>query len=173
NRDLEKSIEAGEFRQDLYYRLNVISVELPPLRERKTDIPALARHFLDRFRMEEGVRVRDISGEAMDLLCRYDWPGNVRQLRNIVESMVVVDYDEKLDLDDLPEELIPTAEQVGADPATGLPNGSLGIDALVGKTLEEVELMFINATLAATGGNREEAAKMLGIGERTLYRKIK
>ncbi len=173
NRNLEEAVEAGTFRRDLYHRLKVVTIRIPSLRERSGDIPVLLDHFLKMFTKRHNKTVRGITLPARRVLFAYDWPGNVRQLRNIVESMVVVDYDEKLDLDDLPEELIPTAEQVGADPATGLPNGSLGIDALVGKTLEEVELMFINATLAATGGNREEAAKMLGIGERTLYRKIK
>ena len=96
----------------------------------------------------------------------YDWPGNVRQLRNVIESMVVVDYDEVLDLDDLPSELNDSTE-----PAHD--GGASSLHALVGQPLSELERIFIQETLKVTGGNREEAAKMLGIGERTLYRKIK
>jgi two-component system response regulator HydG len=98
---------------------------------------------------------------------RYDWPGNVRQLRNVIESMVVVDYDEVLDVDDLPAELAPAVGEVEVVSERD------GLNELVGKPISEIEKLFIGETLKATGGNREEAAGMLGIGERTLYRKIK
>jgi len=126
----------------------------------------LIDHFLKQFAKQHKKQVKGMSPAARRRLQNYDWPGNVRQLRNIVESMVVVDYDGLLDMDDLPEEL---AEETA--PAQE-PSGS-SMNALVGKPLEEVERLFIAETLGFTGGNREEAAKMLGIGERTLYRKIK
>ncbi len=112
--------------------------------------------------------IRGISTAARRRLLAYDWPGNVRQLRNVIESMVVVDFDEVLDLDDLPAELAPAGGDAGAAPA-----GQDGLHELVGKSLSELEALFIGETLKVTGGNRDEAANMLGIGERTLYRKIK
>jgi two-component system response regulator HydG len=113
--------------------------------------------------------IQGISTAARRRLLAYDWPGNVRQLRNVIESMVVVDFDGVLDLDDLPAELAPT----GVGENNTAPGGEAGLHDLVGKSLSELEGLFIGETLKVTGGNREEAAEMLGIGERTLYRKIK
>lgn len=166
NRNLEEAIAAGTFRRDLYYRLKVITIYLPRLADRSQDIPLLIEHFIKQFSARHAKTVKSISTAARRTLMAYDWPGNVRQLRNVIESMVVVDYDEVLDLDDLPPELGGPDETSGDQPA-----GSLA--SLVGKPLEELERLFIAETLRFTGGNREEAAKMLGIGERTLYRKIK
>lgn len=165
NRDLEEAIQAGTFRSDLYHRLKVVTIRLPTLRERTADIPVLIDHFIRLLSKRHGKQVRGMSPAARRRLLAFDWPGNVRQLRNVVESMVVVDYDGLLDMDDLPEEL--------ADPAPTPESPSLSLTALVGKPLEEVERLFLAETLRLTGGNREEAARMLGIGERTLYRKIK
>jgi two-component system response regulator HydG len=167
NRDLEKAIAAGMFREDLYHRLKVVTIKLPRLAERREDIPLLVDHFLKEHASRHQKRIRGISTGARRRLLSYDWPGNVRQLRNVIESMVVVDYDEVLDVDDLPEELVPAS----ADPAAG--DGASGLHELVGKSLNDIEALFIGETLKVTGGNREEAAGMLGIGERTLYRKIK
>jgi len=111
--------------------------------------------------------VRSVSTAARRRLLAFDWPGNVRQLRNVIESMVVVDLDEVLDLDDLPAELAPSDGEAAAAAGTD------GLHELVGKSISEIESLFIAETLKVTGGNREEAAAMLGIGERTLYRKIK
>jgi len=166
NRDLEESIQAGTFRADLYHRLKVVTIRLPTLRERSQDIPVLIDHFTRLFCKKHGKQVRGMSSAARRKLLAYHWPGNVRQLRNFMESMVVVDCDGLLDLDDLPEELAEPAEPAG-EPAT------LCLASLVGKPLSELERLFVAETLRANGGNREEAAKMLGIGERTLYRKIK
>jgi len=166
NRNLEDSIETGAFRSDLYHRLKVVTVRLPTLRERSADIPVLIDHFIKLFTKKHGKQVRGVSPAARRKLLAYPWPGNVRQLRNAVESMVVVDYDGLLDLDDLPEELAEPAEAASESPAASL-------TSLVGKPLEEIERLFIAETLRVTGGNREEAAHLLGIGERTLYRKIK
>jgi len=171
NRHLEDAIAAGFFRSDLYHRLKVVTIAIPTLRERAADIPLLIEHFVRQFSRRHGKSIKGVSLAARVKLGSYPWPGNVRQLRNVVESMVVVDCDETLDVDDLPLELDPgTAAPVAAAPA-GEPQA--GLAALVGRPLEEVERLFIAETLRLTGGNREQAAEMLGIGERTLYRKIK
>jgi len=166
NRNLEKQIAAGTFRSDLYHRLKVVTVVLPRLVERSQDIPLLIEHFIKQFAKRHDKPIKSMSTAARRRLMAYDWPGNVRQLRNVVESMVVVDYDGVLDVDDLPAELAGPTDS--APEATG---DSLG--RLVGKPLAEIERLYIAETLKLTGGNREEAAAMLGIGERTLYRKIK
>lgn len=166
NRNLEDAIEAGTFRRDLYHRLKVVTIRLPTLRERSQDIPVLVEHFIKQFARQHGKQIRGIAPIARRRLLAYEWPGNVRQLRNVVESMIVVDYDGLLDVDDLPEELADQGEAAEAAPTTSLAH-------LVGKPLPEIERLFIVETLRLAGGNREEAAKMLGIGQRTLYRKIK
>jgi two-component system response regulator HydG len=166
NRDLEESIAAGTFRDDLYHRLKVVTIVLPRLVDRAQDIPLLIEHFIRLFTRRHHKTVKSISTAARLKLMAFDWPGNVRQLRNVIESMVVVDYDGVLDLDDLPTELSGPVAAPAAAPA-----GSLA--SLVGKPLTEIEKLVIGETLKFTGGNREHAAEMLGIGERTLYRKIK
>jgi two-component system, NtrC family, response regulator HydG len=168
NRDLEKAIAAGTFREDLYHRLKVVTIKLPRLVDRREDIPLLIDYFIKEHARRHQKTIRGISTSARRRLLAYDWPGNVRQLRNVIESMVVVDIDEVLDLDDLPEELAP----VGGTEAAAA-TGQNGLHELVGKSLNDIESLFIGETLKVTGGNREEAAAMLGIGERTLYRKIK
>jgi two-component system response regulator HydG len=166
NRNLEDAIHAGTFRNDLYHRLKVVTIRLPNLRERSQDVPILIDHFIRLFSRKHGKQIKGVSPPARRKLLAFEWPGNVRQLRNVVESMVVVDYDGLLDTDDLPEELAEPAEPA-VEPATQ------SLTGLVGKSLEDLERLFIAETLRVTGGNREEAAGMLGIGERTLYRKIK
>ena len=166
NRNLEDGIAAGTFRSDLYHRLKVVSLRLPTLVERSQDIPILIDYFLRQFSAQHGKHIKGVSPAARHKLLSYSWPGNVRQLRNVVESMVVVDYDGLLDLDDLPEELAGPAEPAGQ------PAGAALVQ-LVGHSLQEIERLFIAETLRVTGGNREVAASKLGIGERTLYRKIK
>jgi two-component system, NtrC family, response regulator HydG len=170
NRNLEDAIAAGTFRSDLYHRLKVVTLVIPTLQERAADIPLLIEHFVRQFAKRHGKAIKGVSLAARVRLGSYAWPGNVRQLRNVVESMVVVDCDETLDVDDLPLELAP-------DPATPDAGGPVdmrtGLAALVGRPLEEVEKLFIAETLKLTAGNREQAADLLGIGERTLYRKIK
>jgi two-component system response regulator HydG len=167
NRDLETGIAAGTFREDLYHRLKVVTIRLPTLVERREDIPLLIDYFLKEHTKRHGKAIEGISTAARRRLIAYDWPGNVRQLRNVIESMVVVDFDGVLDVDDLPAELAPSAGEIAS------PDGQTGLHELVGKSLADLEGLFIGETLKATGGNREEAAEMLGIGERTLYRKIK
>ncbi len=166
NQNLEEGIAAGTFRSDLYHRLKVVTVRLPALAERSQDIPVLIDHFVKMFAKKHGKSIRGVSPSARRRLLTNDWPGNVRELRNVLESMVVVDYDGLLDVDDLPEELGDPPGHQSVPPEDSLA-------ALIGKPLEEIEKLFIVETLRVTGGNREEAAKVLGIGERTLYRKLK
>lgn len=168
NADLKEAMEKGTFRRDLYYRISVVTIYLPPLRERREDIPLLIEHFVKEFSKRHNKEVQGVSRAARQLLVAYDWPGNIRQLRNVIEGMLALDVDGLLDLDDLPTEL---AEMAGTL-SEGLPMGS-GTDFLIGRPLEDVERYYISRALELTGGKREEAAQMLGIGERTLYRKIK
>jgi two-component system response regulator HydG len=180
NRNLEEAIATGSFRSDLYHRLKVVTIAIPTLRERAADIPLLIEHFIRQFAKRHSKTIKGMSLAARMKLGSYDWPGNVRQLRNVVESMVVVDCDELLDVDDLPLELEPataadTSVALDASGAAAASAGDMpaGLAALVGRRLEEVERILITETLKLTGGNREQAAELLGIGERTLYRKIK
>jgi two-component system response regulator HydG len=166
HRDLQEWVAAGKFREDLLYRVNVVNITVPPLRRRVEDIRPLADRFIAQACATHQRAVGGVEASFYEALERYDWPGNVRQLRNVVESMVVVDYDGVLDLDDLPPELSGTEEAPSDAPPTSLAG-------MVGKPLEDLERLFIAETLRFAGGNREEAAKLLGIGERTLYRKIK
>jgi two-component system response regulator HydG len=169
NRNLEDAIVAGTFRSDLYHRLKVVTISLPPLRERAQDIPLLIEHFIRQFAKRHHKTIKSVSPAARMKLLAYEWPGNVRQLRNVIESMVVVDYDGVLDTDDLPGELAK-----GDEPMASSADGRGGtLASLVGRSMNDIERIFITETLAFTGGNREQAAQLLGIGERTLYRKIK
>lgn len=170
NRNLEESIAAGTFRRDLYHRLKVVTIVLPRLAERSQDIPLLIEHFTRQFAARHGKDIKSMTTAARRRLIAFEWPGNVRQLRNVVESMVVVDYDGVLDLDDLPDELTGGS---AAEPAAAGDAAAGNLTSLVGKPLEEIEKLFIAETLKLAAGNREEAARMLDIGERTLYRKIK
>lgn len=170
NADLKEMVAKGSFRKDLYYRLNVVNIVLPPLRERRADIPLLLDHFLKEMNARHSKQLEGFSKSARQALSAYDWPGNIRQLRNTVERMVVVDMDGLLDVDDLPDDIVPLHPIHNDSNQQTLPAGSEG---LVGKPLTEVEKHYIVRALELTEGNREEAARLLGIGERTLYRKIK
>ena len=175
NRNLEAAIAAGTFRSDLYHRLKVVTIVLPRIVERREDIPLLIEHFMKQFAKQHEKTIKSMSTAARRRLMTYDWPGNVRELRNVIERMVVVDGDGVLDVDDLPSELVEPGLVVdgvaGAVPLDAAQGDRLA--SLVGRPLEEIERLFITETLQAAAGNREEAARMLGIGERTLYRKIK
>jgi two-component system response regulator HydG len=164
NQDLRTMAKAGEFREDLLFRLQVVTIDLPPLRERSGDVPMLIDHFIGELAEEHGRAVRGITPEARALLVRYEWPGNVRELRNAVENMVVLSSGELLDVDDVPEHV---------RKATGSPGRSSGHYELAGRSLPEVERDLIEANLRLAEGNRQKAAKFMGIGERTLYRKLK
>lgn len=164
NRDLEAAVASAAFRQDLYFRLKVVTVKLPALRERKEDLPLLCNHFIKEFNQRHGKAVAGIAEPLRRAIHAYDWPGNVRELRNQIESMVIQDSDGTLNLDDLQE----------GDSLKRLSGGTKasGAQELVGRPLSEVERYYIEQTLELTQGNREEAARKLGIGERTLYRVI-
>lgn len=170
NADLKTLVEKKEFRDDLFYRLSVIRIFLPPLRERRSDIPLLMDHFVHMITEQMGKPVEGFSRGARQSLMKYDWPGNIRQLKNVIEHMFVVDTDGLLDVDDLPLD-IPPAEGFEGDHAQA--QSVSGSDSLIGRSLDEVEKYYIERALELTEGKREEAASMLGIGERTLYRKIK
>jgi two-component system response regulator HydG len=165
NRDLESAVAAGTFRQDLYYRLKVITVRLAPLRERREDIPLLCNQFIREFNQHYRKHVTGVAEPVRKLMNAYDWPGNVRELRNNIESMVVQDHDGILGLDDMQEgdtlRKVQLPDIHASSPAS-----------LIGRPLLEVERYFVQQALDKTGGNREEAARLLGIGERTLYRMI-
>ncbi len=165
NRDLEAAVQRGEFRSDLYYRLKVITVNLPPLRDRREDIVPLTDHFRKHFAKVHQKGVKSISPTATRRLFAYDWPGNIRQLRNAIETMVVLDTDGTLGVDDLPPELADAPEEAplsGGEPSH-----------LLGKPMADIEHWAILETLKLTNGNREEAAKILAISPRTLYRRLK
>jgi len=190
NRDLRERIANGEFREDLYYRLAVVEVEMPALRERLEDLPLLVDHFMHDFSERHGKSIPSISEDLLLVLRAHAWPGNVRELRNAVETMVVLDTDGVLGVEDLPmmlRALKPVAlpigqpsSETGAAAELGIVQEAEGVNPPgksdyppIGKTLEEVERDMILGTLEAMEGNRQKAAKQLGIGERTLYRKIK
>jgi two-component system response regulator HydG len=164
NHELTELIEQKKFRQDLYFRIKGVNITLPSLRSRAEDIPALIDYFLKEAAAETGSTVTGVTEAALMILMNYEWPGNIRQLRNCIRTMVVMCDRDKLDLQDLPPEIL-QRRQLAA--GAGAPSG------LAGVSLNDLEKQAIIDTLAKTKGNREKAAKILGIGERTLYRKIK
>ncbi len=158
NRDLRARVDSGEFREDLYYRLRVVELCLPPLRERVDDIPLLVRKFIDELAAENERPVRDITTEAMESIRAYSWPGNVRELRNTLESIIVLSLKEVIDREDLPSHIS------GLKPPTQI--------VRTGMTLEELEREAIRRTLLEHEGRRQQTADALGISVRTLQRKI-
>jgi DNA-binding NtrC family response regulator len=171
NRDLAAMVEHGSFRKDLFYRLNVVNLRLPSLRDRREDIPLLAAHFLDRISREHG-RKFTLSDEALRTMMRYDWPGNVRELENSVERACALSSGPVLHLGDLPTQLQQQGLEArraatarpGAEPAEGAPEL---------KTLAELERAAILDAIRTLNGDKLQAAKLLGIGKTTLYRKLK
>ena len=164
NQLLRERVKEGKFREDLLFRLQVVTIDLPPLRERPGDVPMLIDHFIGELSAEHDRQVRGITPEARALLVRHDWPGNVRELRNAIENMVVLSRSDVLDLVDVPEYV---------SGASGSASRSHGHYELAGRTLAEVERDLIEANLKLSEGNRQKAATFMGIGERTLYRKLK
>ena len=173
NHDLTNLVEEKKFRQDLYYRIKGVSITVPPLRERREDIPPLANFFLKEAVGETGSKVAGIIDAVMNIFAGYEWPGNIRQLRNTIRTMVVMSDRDKIDVHDLPPEINRVRQLPGG--STLLTAGSSNTQAKSASDmpLNEIERQAIIDTLAKTGNNREKAAKLLGIGERTLYRKIK
>jgi two-component system response regulator HydG len=160
NRELAKEVTQGRFREDLFYRLNVIAVTCPPLRERSEDIPLLVDHFVDNYCRKNARAPLRVTREALDRLTGYHWPGNVRELENVIERAVVLSTDTELRESDLPE---PIATATPRERALTFP---------LGTPLEEIERRVIHATLEHTGGDKRLAAQLLGIATRTIYRKL-
>ncbi|NQU42695.1 sigma-54-dependent Fis family transcriptional regulator [bacterium] len=160
NQDIEGAVRENRFREDLYYRLNVVKIQIPPLRERDNDIPILVEHFLEEFCEENSKPRLRISAKVMNALRQYTWPGNVRQLRNVIEGMVVLSTTKELTEKDLPPEV-----RVNSSDGKSL-------QLRVGASLADMEREMIRATLEHTAGNRAAAARVLGMGRKTLYRKI-
>ncbi len=159
NRDLQALVREGHFREDLFYRLNVVSIKVPPLRDRPEDIPALVQRFLDEFRALHHKSVQAFSPRTLRALMAYTWPGNVRELRNCVESLVVLGQGPVIELEDIPEHI-----------RSG--DGGEWVTLPVGAPLHEAEKTLILRTLARMGGNKSLAAQKLGIGLKTLYRRL-
>lgn len=163
NQDLARLVEEGKFREDLYFRIKGVNVRAPALRDRAEDIPEFIEYFLKEAVAETGSSISSITKSAENILVNYDWPGNIRQLRNCIRTMVVMCERDKLDMQDIPPDIVQRRQ---------LPPGKISKD-LGSLSLNELEKQAIVETLVRTGNNREKAAKILGIGERTLYRKIK
>ncbi len=161
NRDLREAVKHGSFREDLFYRLNVLTVNVPPLRDRKEDIPLLVKYFLNRFSTDHSA-VRDTSPEALYCLENYDWPGNVRELENVIRRAVALRKEDFI----LPEDLPPNLQ---IPPTENAQHMIRPVDA----TLTAYEKAAIQNALARSGNNRKKSAQILGIGEATLYRKLK
>jgi two-component system response regulator HydG len=163
NRDLDEMVAEKQFREDLFFRIKGVTLVLPPLRERREDIPLLIHYFLQEFAARYNREIDGISPAAQQMLVSYSWPGNIRQLRTALENMVVLTQGKILGPESLPAEIQPGAgaEQIG------------GMNNLVGISIEAAEKELIRNTLKMVDGNREQAAKILHIGERTLYRKIR
>jgi two-component system nitrogen regulation response regulator NtrX len=172
NKNLEEEIRAGRFRDDLYFRLNVIPFHVPPLRERRGDVPLLAHHFMQVLSAEHGRRPREISPSALDVLTRLPWPGNVRELRNIIERLVIMTPGERIEVDDLPSSL--PVVLPGAERPTG---GGSGVEPGERGTLaaarEEFEKGYILERYRESGGNMSRTAEALGVERSNLYRKMK
>ena len=160
NRPLAEDVANGRFREDLYYRLNVIQVEIPPLRERRDDIPLLAHHFLSAFATKNRKDVLGMASDAVDALSAYDWPGNVRELENVMERAVILSKTREVQKENLPESV-----------ASGNSDRQ-SVSIPLGTPLEEVEQLLIKETLRMTKGDKSTAARLLGIATRTIYRKL-
>jgi two-component system response regulator HydG len=162
NQELKKRCESGEFREDLYFRINGAEINVPPLRQRREDIPLLVNHALGKFSADMGRPRPTFTEPAMLRLVGYDWPGNVRELMNVVQRMAVLTDGDVVDIAQVPDE-IRSSES----------DSSYDVGSLAGIGLDKLEKEAIRQTLAMTGGNREQTSNLLGIGERTLYRKLK
>ncbi len=159
NKNLAEEVKAGRFREDLYYRLNVINIKVPPLRERKDDIPLLINHFIDVYAKENNKTIKGIDTRARSAIYQYSWPGNIRELQNCVQSSVVMASGDEITLDDLP----PSVSNFSKDDSIAIP---------VGITLDEAEKIIIQQNLAVNKGNKSKTADVLGIGRKTLHRKL-
>jgi DNA-binding NtrC family response regulator len=169
NKDLEAAVRRGDFREDLYWRLAVLSLHLPPLRERKEDIPLLCEHFIQRYNRELGKRIQTIAPRARDLLEAYPWPGNIRELESVLYEAMVMSDGSDLEERNLPLRIRTRAEAKDQDSLElGKP-----LPEMVQARSEEIEKRMIQKTLEATGGNKSRAAQLLGISRKTLFNKMK
>ncbi len=180
NKDLEQQVRKEEFRQDLYFRIKGATIHLLPLRQRREDIPPLIAHLIPRSAARMGKKIEEIDAAARNILVACDWPGNVRQLENVIENMVALSTGPRLEVQDVPQEILgPYSVQTVSTTALATispdasPAASQAITSLAGVNLADLERQAIEKTLEMVQGNREQAAKLLGLGERTLYRKIK
>jgi DNA-binding NtrC family response regulator len=160
NRNLEETVEEGGFREDLFYRLNVFGIKLPPLRERSEDIPLLAQTFIEEFNLKTDRLVKGMSRDAMNVIKKYSWPGNVRELKNVIERAVIVCQQDYIDVADLPENLTSKASKAPT------------VEFRLGQTMEDVERDFLFHTINFVDGNKTKAAKMLNISLKTLHNKL-
>jgi DNA-binding NtrC family response regulator len=177
NRDLESDVKAGRFREDLYFRINVVTIKLPPLRDRPGDIPILVAHFLAKLGRREGRAPATISAEALQSLRTYTWSGNVRELENAIDRAVAVAKDGVILPSDLPPEITARRRGAVAAPADSTPQPRQGTGAAASilddrPTLAELERRYIDIVLGECGGNKKKAAERLGIDRRTLYRAL-
>jgi DNA-binding NtrC family response regulator len=168
NKDPQEAVRKGELRMDLYYRLNLFHIRMPPLRERKEDLPLLAEALLATLNQKYGCRVTDVSAEVLELFGRHDWPGNVRELRNVLARAVILAGEGSIRREHLPPALSGLA--LAAPPAAG---SESGLYVPLGSRLRDVERELIERTLAYAGNNKTRAAAMLGIGLKTLHNKLK
>lgn len=167
HQDLEARVKEGAFREDLFYRINVVTMKIPPLRERREDIPVLIDHIVRRYARENRRRIEGISREALDLLIKYDYPGNVRELENIIERAVVISRGTVLSVDDLPFGV------AGCAGAADSHSNALALEGNLQHTLESIELRMIRDAMEKTAFNQSQAAKLLGLNERMLRYKLK
>jgi two-component system, NtrC family, response regulator PilR len=169
NRDLEEEVGEGEFRQDLFFRLNIVNIQLPPLRDRPEDLPVLTRYFLDEICRSNGFEPREVDPSLLAAFAKYDWPGNVRELKNTLESLVVLSGQTTLTADDLPDKFFREPKEAGDEGEDGEPGGGRRRGEL---NLSDLSKQTILKALEACRGNRTEAAKQLGISRRTLHRRL-
>jgi len=161
NRNIQSAIQEGNFREDLFYRLKVIDIELPPLRERKEDLPLLVQHFISKFGQGQKKNISGISEEAMKILLNYPWPGNVRELENIIQRAITLSQHDTITLEDLPVSMVEKTKE------------NLVEKAFQGKyTMDQLEKEYIRKVLMEVGGNKSKAAEILGFDRKTLYRKL-
>jgi two-component system response regulator HydG len=175
NVDLERAVEQGTFRRDLFYRLSVFPIRLPPLRERRTDIHPLVIHFIEHYKQKTGRFISGISREALEAFKNYEWPGNVRELENAIERAVIIASGRQIEIDDLPEAISRTIEEErtrGERQRAAQAGRQITLEIEVPAPMDEIERRAIEATLDYTGGDKTRAARALGIGRKTLYRKL-
>ncbi|MBL7071926.1 MAG: sigma-54-dependent Fis family transcriptional regulator, partial [Candidatus Omnitrophica bacterium] len=170
NQDLERAVDEKRFREDLYYRLNVISITIPPLRERKEDLAALVDHFINMFSRENHKKIKGVAEDVMPALTAYSWPGNVRELENIIERAVILDTDGIITTEDLPEAIAGGGAFINA---AGLGGKVFEVFSSLKNALQEPEKVHIMRVLKEVGGNKKKAADKLGVNRTTLYNKLR